>query len=77
MVGVDGIRSVVRSQLLPASQRSHFSGLTLYRGVTVMPPIKTGGSILHIGDPIRQGHPDRLPHPDNVDGQGNQPAMGD
>ncbi|EPO8264942.1 FAD-dependent monooxygenase [Raoultella planticola] len=72
MVGVDGIRSVVRSQLLPASQRSHFSGLTLYRGVTVMPPIKTGGSILHIGDPIRQGTLIVYPIQDNVDGQGNQ-----
>ncbi|MCZ4061530.1 FAD-dependent monooxygenase [Pantoea sp. LMR881] len=45
VIGVDGIRSVVRSKLLPESARSHFSGLTLYRGVTVMPPFKTGGSI--------------------------------
>ncbi|XBS71439.1 FAD-dependent monooxygenase [Acerihabitans sp. KWT182] len=38
VIGVDGIRSVVRSKLLPASDRTFFSGLTLYRGVTVMPP---------------------------------------
>lgn len=72
VIGVDGIRSVVRSKLLPASQRTHFSGLTLYRGVTVMPPFKTGGSILHIGDPIRQGTLIVYPIQENVDGQGNQ-----
>ncbi|WP_111495055.1 FAD-dependent monooxygenase [Marinobacter bohaiensis] len=72
VIGVDGIRSVIRSKLLPESDRSHFSGLTLYRGVTVMPPIKTGGSILHIGDPIRQGTLIVYPIQDNVDGQGNQ-----
>lgn len=72
VIGVDGIRSVVRSQLLPESVRTHFSGLTLYRGVTVMPPFKTGGSILHIGDPVRQGTLIVYPIQDNVDGQGNQ-----
>ncbi len=72
VIGVDGIRSVIRSKLLPDSSRSHFSGLTLYRGVTVMPPFKTGGSILHIGDPIRQGTLIVYPIQDNVDGQGNQ-----
>ena len=72
VIGVDGIRSVIRSALLPESDRSHFSGLTLYRGVTVMPPLKTGGSILHIGDPIRQGTIIVYPIQDNVDGQGNQ-----
>ena len=72
VIGVDGIRSAVRGKLLPESQRSHFSGLTLYRGVTVMPPIKGGGAILHIGDPIRQGTIIVYPIQDNVDGKGNQ-----
>ncbi|MEN3752009.1 FAD-dependent monooxygenase [Mangrovibacter yixingensis] len=72
VIGVDGIRSVIRSQLMPESQRTHFSGLTLYRGVTVMPPFKTGGSILHIGDPIRQGTIIVYPIQDNVDGKGSQ-----
>ncbi|WP_435947809.1 FAD-dependent monooxygenase [Dryocola sp. BD586] len=72
VIGVDGIRSVVRGKLLPESARSHFSGLTLYRGVTVMPPFKTGGSILHIGDPARQGTLIVYPIQDNVDGKGNQ-----
>ncbi|MDH2435862.1 FAD-dependent monooxygenase [Pokkaliibacter sp. MBI-7] len=72
VIGVDGIRSVVRSKLLPESSRSHFSGITLYRGVTVMPPVREGGTILHIGDPIRQGTLIVYPIQDNVDGQGNQ-----
>ncbi|WP_413742785.1 FAD-dependent monooxygenase [Sodalis sp. RH15] len=72
VIGVDGIRSVVRGKLLPESERTFFSGLTLYRGVTVMPPIKTGGSILHIGDPIRQGTLIVYPIQDNVDGNGSQ-----
>ena len=72
VIGVDGIRSAIRSQLLPDSSRSHFSGLTLYRGVTVMPPFKSGGSILHIGDPIRQGTLIVYPIQNNVDDQGNQ-----
>lgn len=72
VIGVDGIRSAIRAQLLPDSSRSHFSGLTLYRGVTVMPPFKTGGSILHIGDPVRQGTLIVYPIQENVDGQGNQ-----
>ena len=72
VIGVDGIKSVVRGQLLPESERTHFSGLTLYRGVTVMPPFKTGGSILHIGDPIRQGTLIVYPIQDNFDAEGNQ-----
>ncbi|MGK3123754.1 FAD-dependent monooxygenase [Candidatus Pantoea formicae] len=72
VIGVDGIRSVIRDQLLPDSSRSHFSGLTLYRGVTVMPPFKSGGSILHIGDPIRQGTLIVYPIQDNIDELGNQ-----
>lgn len=71
VIGVDGIRSMIRSQLLPESTRSHFSGISLYRGVTVMPPFKSGGTILHIGDPIRQGTMIVYPICDNVDGQGN------
>jgi 2-polyprenyl-6-methoxyphenol hydroxylase-like FAD-dependent oxidoreductase len=71
MIGVDGIRSAAREQLLPASTRSHYSGITLWRGVTVMKPYKTGGSILHIGDPIAQGSLIVYPIHDNEDEHGN------
>ena len=71
MIGVDGIRSVVRKQLLPESTRSHYSGITLWRGVTLMKPFKSGGTILHIGDPKSQGSLIVYPIRDNEDGQGN------
>jgi 2-polyprenyl-6-methoxyphenol hydroxylase-like FAD-dependent oxidoreductase len=71
MIGIDGIKSVVRKQLLPESTRSHYSGITLWRGVTVMKPFKSGGSILHIGDPIAQGSLIVYPIRDDEDGQGN------
>jgi 2-polyprenyl-6-methoxyphenol hydroxylase-like FAD-dependent oxidoreductase len=71
MIGVDGIKSVVRKQLLPESTRSHYSGITLWRGVTLMKPFKSGGTILHIGDPKSQGSLIVYPIRDNEDGQGN------
>jgi 2-polyprenyl-6-methoxyphenol hydroxylase-like FAD-dependent oxidoreductase len=71
MIGIDGIKSVVRGQLLPESKRTHYSGITLWRGVTVMKPYKSGGSILHIGDPIAQGSLIVYPIHDNEDDHGN------
>jgi 5-methylphenazine-1-carboxylate 1-monooxygenase len=71
MIGIDGIKSVIRKQLLPESTRSHYSGITLWRGVTLMKPYKSSGSILHIGDPIAQGSLIVYPIRDDEDGQGN------
>jgi 2-polyprenyl-6-methoxyphenol hydroxylase-like FAD-dependent oxidoreductase len=71
MIGVDGIKSVVRHQLLPESKRSHYSGITLWRGVTLMRPFKTGGTILHLGDPKSQGSMIVYPILDNADDEGN------
>ncbi len=72
VIGVDGIKSAVRNQLLPQSVGTHYSGITLWRGVTVMKPWKSGGSILHIGDPVRQGSLIVYPIQNNTDGKGNQ-----
>jgi 2-polyprenyl-6-methoxyphenol hydroxylase-like FAD-dependent oxidoreductase len=71
LIGVDGIKSVIRKQLLPESTRSHYSGITLWRGVTLMKPFKSGGTILHIGDPIAQGSLIVYPIRDDEDGRGN------
>ena len=70
MIGVDGVNSAIRHQLLPDSRRTHYSGITLWRGVTVMPPFRDGGTILHIGDPVAQGSMIVYPIRDNVDGEG-------
>ena len=71
MIGVDGIRSVIRKQLLPQSISSDYSGITLWRGVTLMKPYNTGGTILHIGDPKSQGSLIVYPIRDDEDGHGN------
>jgi len=71
VIGVDGIKSVVRHQLMPQSKRSHYSGITLWRGVTLMRPFKTGGTILHLGDPKNQGSMIVYPILDNADEEGN------
>jgi len=72
VIGVDGIHSAVRRQFLPDASRTHYSGIAMYRGVTVMPPYRDGGTILHIGDPIRQGSLIVYPIANDEDGQGNQ-----
>ncbi|NVO25554.1 FAD-dependent monooxygenase [Donghicola mangrovi] len=72
MIGVDGIHSRVKRQLHPDASRTHYSGIAMYRGVTVMPPYANGGTILHIGDPIRQGSLIVYPIANNEDGNGNQ-----
>ncbi|MEF2070704.1 FAD-dependent monooxygenase [Consotaella aegiceratis] len=71
MIGVDGIHSAVRNQLVPESKSSHYSGIAMWRGVTVRPPYRDGGTILHIGDPVAQGSMIVYPIRDDVDGQGN------
>lgn len=72
LIAADGIKSAVRNQLVPSSESSHYSGIAMWRGVTVMPPFRDGGTILHLGDPIAQGSMIVYPIRDNVDGQGNQ-----
>jgi 5-methylphenazine-1-carboxylate 1-monooxygenase len=49
VISADGVRSVVRAQLHPDLARPHYSGITLWRGVTRMKPYHSGGAILHIG----------------------------
>ncbi|WP_029004899.1 FAD-dependent monooxygenase [Azorhizobium doebereinerae] len=72
VIGVDGVHSAVRKQFLPDAMRTHYSGIAMYRGVTVMPPYGNGGMILHIGDPLRQGSLIVYPIADNIDGKGSQ-----
>ena len=51
LIAADGIKSVVRRQMHPDSAEPTYSGITMWRGTTLMKPFKTGGTILHIGDP--------------------------
>jgi 5-methylphenazine-1-carboxylate 1-monooxygenase len=49
VIGADGVRSSVRAQLFPDLGRPHYSGITLWRGVTRAKPYHSGGAILHAG----------------------------
>ena len=51
VLAADGIKSTVRRQMHPESADPKYSGITMWRGTTLMEPFKTGGTILHIGDP--------------------------
>lgn len=51
VIAADGINSVIRRQMHPESADPTYSGITMWRGTTLMKPFKTGGTILHIGDP--------------------------
>ncbi|MFE5307121.1 FAD-dependent monooxygenase [Isoptericola sp. NPDC056573] len=51
VVAADGINSVVRRQMHPESAEPHYSGITMYRGTTLMEPYRDGHTILHIGAP--------------------------
>lgn len=51
VVAADGIKSVVRRQMHPEAAEPVYSGITMWRGTTLMEPFATGGTILHIGAP--------------------------
>jgi 2-polyprenyl-6-methoxyphenol hydroxylase-like FAD-dependent oxidoreductase len=51
VIAADGIKSAVRRQMFPGLAQPHFSGITMWRGTTVMEPFRNGHTILHIGDP--------------------------
>ncbi|WP_460775836.1 FAD-dependent monooxygenase [Microbacterium sp. GXF7504] len=51
VVAADGIKSAIRRQMFPEMAEPHFSGITMWRGTTLMEPFRGGHTILHIGDP--------------------------
>ena len=69
VIAADGIKSAVRRQMHPASADPKYSGITMWRGTTLMEPFKTGGTILHIGDP-RTSSMIVYPIADNFEGTG-------
>lgn len=69
VIGAEGIKSAIREQLFPEASKPHYSGITLWRGVTLMKPFKSGGTILHIGAPSK-GSLILYPILDNADDSG-------
>ncbi|MEX0427243.1 FAD-dependent monooxygenase [Nocardioides sp. DS6] len=52
VIAADGIKSAIRAQMFPHMAKPHFSGITMWRGTTLMDePPRGGHTILHVGDP--------------------------
>ncbi|MFY1691111.1 flavin-dependent oxidoreductase [Plantactinospora sp. WMMB782] len=70
-VGCDGIHSAVRAQLHPGEGEPRYSGVNMWRGVTVAPPVLTGASMIRAGW-LSHGKLVVYPIRRDVDGHGNQ-----
>jgi 2-polyprenyl-6-methoxyphenol hydroxylase-like FAD-dependent oxidoreductase len=71
LIGCDGLHSAVRAQLYPDEGGFAFSGINMWRGLSVHPKILSGGSHIRIGS-LRTGKLVVYPVRENVDGQGGQ-----
>lgn len=70
-VGCDGIHSVIRKQLHPSEGEPLYSGVNMWRGTTVWPPILTGASMIRAGW-LTPAKIVVYPIRDHVDGTGRQ-----
>jgi 2-polyprenyl-6-methoxyphenol hydroxylase-like FAD-dependent oxidoreductase len=71
VVACDGLRSVVRKALHPDEGPPLYSGVNMWRGVSVWPPILSGASMIRAGW-LTTGKMVIYPIRDNVDGRGRQ-----
>ncbi|HJQ48096.1 MAG TPA: flavin-dependent oxidoreductase [Amycolatopsis sp.] len=71
VVACDGVHSRIRKQLHPDEGEPLYTGVNMWRGTTVMPPILTGASMIRAGW-LAGGKMVIYPIRDDVDGQGNQ-----
>jgi len=71
VVGCDGLHSTVRKLLHPGDGPPLYSGVNMWRGVTVWPPILSGASMIRAGW-LKTGKMVIYPIRDNVDGGGRQ-----
>jgi 5-methylphenazine-1-carboxylate 1-monooxygenase len=71
VIGCDGIHSVVRRQLHPGEGEPRYSGVNMWRGVTVAEPFLTGASMVRAGW-LATGKLVAYPIRDNADAAGRQ-----
>jgi len=71
LVACDGLHSVVRKQLHPHEGSPLYSGVNMWRGVTVWPRILSGASMIRAGW-LATGKMVIYPIADDVDGEGRQ-----
>jgi len=70
-VACDGIHSAVRRQLYPDEGPPRYSGVNMWRGVTVHPPILSGATMVRAGW-LSVGKMVIYPIRNDIDGRGNQ-----
>lgn len=71
VVGCDGIHSALRKQLYPDEGAPRYSGVNMWRGVTVRKPFLTGASMVRAGW-LAHGKMVIYPIRNDIDGQGSQ-----
>lgn len=71
VIACDGVHSAIRKQFYPGEGEHRYSGVTMWRGVTVAKPFLSGGSMARVGW-LASGKMVIYPIRDNVDGRGNQ-----
>ena len=71
VVGCDGLHSTVRKLLHPDEGPPLYSGVNMWRGVAVWPPVLSGASMIRAGW-LKTGKMVIYPIRDNVDGEGRQ-----
>ncbi|GAA1201995.1 flavin-dependent oxidoreductase [Pseudonocardia alaniniphila] len=71
VIACDGVNSVIRKQLHPKEGEPRYSGVTMWRGVTVWEPFLSGGSMVRIGW-LDKGKLVIYPIRNDVDAQGRQ-----
>ena len=69
-VACDGINSVLRKQFYPDEAEPRYSGVTMWRGVTVMPPVLSGATFVRAGW-LNPGKLVMYPIRNDVDGRGS------
>jgi 5-methylphenazine-1-carboxylate 1-monooxygenase len=71
VIACDGLHSNIRKQMHPGDGAPRYSGVNMWRGVTRMPPIRTGASMIRCGW-LSSGKTVIYPVRDNIDSDGNQ-----
>ena len=70
-IACDGIHSIVRKQFNPNEGSPRYSGVNMWRGTTVMPPVLTGASMIRVGW-LTTGKLVAYPIRSDVDSNGSQ-----
>ena len=70
-VACDGVHSAIRKQFYPEEGEPRYSGITMWRGVTVAKPFLTGASMARVGW-FTKGKVVVYPIRNDVDSDGNQ-----